>query len=154
MSILSWTDVTARYAELGKLPDAASPEVQNRLMSMAEGAVYGRLNGMFSTPFSSDNLTAIDLMVDTLYLQTQRTRQPDKCKLLEASLKDRFDSILSGASTMVTTDGAVAGTLVGNTVWSNTMNYPPVFGASDIENAQVSSQQLYDERVSRGNYAL
>lgn len=150
MTVIVWADVLARYDELSKLPNVSSASIQENLMQMAEAGISGRLGGSFTTPFSSNNLTAKDLIVDMLYVQVNMTRQPEKAKALLDTVDSRIAALLSGSSVMLTTSGTVALTSVGDTVWSSTEDYPLTFGVSPIEHAQVSSQQLYDEAVARG----
>lgn len=152
MNVLAWTDVLARYDELSKLPNVGSSSVQDNLMNLAEAQVHSRLASRFTTPFSTTNLTAKDLMVDALYVQAMLTRQPEKAKALADNLDERIKALLAGQSSMVTSSGSVASLMVGDTIWSSTQDYPPVFGMSDIEHAQVSSEQLYDEAATRGEY--
>jgi hypothetical protein len=148
--IIEWTDVLARYGELDKLPNGTSPEVQANLILNAEAVVHGRLASRYSVPFSSSNYTARDLCVDQLYVQTQTARQPEKAKAVADSLNARITALLSGAAQMIASDGTVASTMVGDTVWSSTADYHPVFGMGPIEHASVSSAQVYDEAVGRG----
>lgn len=149
--IITWPDVIARYPEMDKLPSGTSPEIQANLILMAEASVHSRLASRYSVPFSSSNYTARDLTVDTLYVQNQLTRQPEKAKALQENLDARIAALLSGAASMVDSTGA-ATTMVGDTIWSSTQNYPPVFGVSDIEASIVSSEQVYDENAARGEY--
>ena len=150
--VIDWTDILARYAELDKLPNGSSPEVQNNLIAMAEADCHSRLSSRFTTPFSTSNLTARDLCVDILYIQTQMTRQPEKAKGLKEYLDMRILDLLEGRSKMIDSSGIAALTAVGDTIWSSTEDYPPVFGVSDIIKAEPSSGQLYDEDVNRGEY--
>lgn len=150
--VITWPDVYARYQELAKLPDGTSPEVQDNLILMAEAGIHSRLAGNFSTPFSSNNYTARDLCVDMLYVQNMLTRQPEKAKALAENLDKRIDDLLSGKTSMVTDAGVATATMVGDTIWSSSQEYSPVFGMGAIECAVVSSQQLSDEAATRGEY--
>lgn len=148
--IIVWQNVTDRYAELEKLPNGTSPEVQNNLITFAEASVHSRLGGGFATPFGSDNLTAKDLCIDTLYVQNMLSRQPEKAKSVSDSIDARINMLLSGGASMVSSAGTVAVAATGDTVWSSSANYPPVFGMSDVEKAAVSTEQLLDEDAARG----
>lgn len=151
--VCSWSDVLLRYGELDKLPNVSSSATyQAQLIDLAEAAVNARLASQYTTPFSSNNLTAKDLIVDMVYVQNNLTRQPEKTKLLKDYLDERFKALLSGAADMITSSGTAAATVIGETVWSSTENYPPVFGMSDIEKSIPSSEQLYDEDALRGEY--
>lgn len=150
---ITWSDSTLRYPELAKLPDVSSAS-QAMMIALAEGAVNSRLAGTYTVPFSSNNLTAQDLSMDMLFVQTQTTRQPEKAKLLMESLNDRFDALISGSSSMVASDGTmIDGTIVtGDPVWSTTQDYHPTFGVGAFPSFAVSSQQQIDEDNARGIY--
>lgn len=155
--VCSWSHVLARYDELSKLPNVGSASAvasatQTNLLNTAEAYVHGRLASRYTVPFSSNNLTAIDLIVDAVYVQNNMTRQPEKTKLLKEFLDERIKALIEGQSQMTDASGAVVATIGGDVIWSSTENYPPTFGMSDIEKAEVSSEQLYDEDVARGEY--
>lgn len=150
-TVIAWTDVIARYPELDKLQNATSPETQDALIMYAEAMVHGRLSGAFSVPFSSSNITARDLCMDALYVQNMLSRQPEKAGAVSKALETRLTALLSGAAGMVDSTGTVTTTMVGDTVWSNTMDYHPVFGLSDETVLAVSSAELIAENYDRGS---
>ena len=149
--VIVWSDALLRYPELAKLPDTSSAS-QVQMINMAEGRVGSRLSGQYSVPFSSNNITAQDLTIDAIYIQTQMTRQPDRAKALRDDWNERVDALLSGAGEMVTEDGTIAGTVVGDPVWSSTQDYHPTFGMGDPMTWEVSSSQAIDEDNARGHY--
>lgn len=149
-TVIAWTDVTARYPELDKLQNATSPETQDTLIMYAEAAVHSRLASAFSVPFSSSNITARDICVDMLYVQNMLSRQPEKAEAVDKSLQTRFEALLNGSAGMVDSTGTTTTTMVGETVWSNTMDYHPTFGLSDATVLAVSSAALIDENYDRG----
>lgn len=155
--VCSWSHVLARYDELSKLPNVGSASAvasatQTNLLNTAEAYIHGRLAARYAVPFSSNNLTAIDLIVDAVYVQNNLTRQPEKTKLLKDFLDERIKALLEGQSQMTSSSGAVVSTIGDDVIWSSTENYPPVFGMSDIVKAEISSEQLYDEDATRGEY--
>ncbi len=146
-----WSEATARYPELAKLPAAASPDIQNNLIAQAEGFVHGSLASQFSIPFSNTNVTAKDLVIDALYVQNIQSRQVLKGKTLATVLADKITALKSGLMQMVTIAGTVAQVPTGDPVWSSTMNYPPTFGMGDLSMMAVSSDMLIDENAARGD---
>jgi phage gp36-like protein len=157
MLVCSWSHVLARYEELSKLPNvgsasAVASETQTNLLNMAEAYIHGRLSSRYAVPFSANNLSAIDLIVDAVYVQNNMTRVPEKAKALKESLDERLNALLDGSSQMVTIAGTIAASQSEGGVWSDTMNYPPTFGVSDIEKSAVSSERLYAEDNARGEY--
>lgn len=156
-TVCSWSHVLARYDELSKLPNVGSASAvasatQTNLLNTAEAYIHGRLAARYAVPFSSNNLTAIDLIVDAVYVQNNMTRQPEKTKLLKDFLDERIKALLEGQAQMAASDGVIVATIGDDVIWSSTENYPPVFGMSDIVKAEVSSEQLYDEDLTRGEY--
>lgn len=147
----SWQDVTARYPELGKLPNATSPDVQSTLIQYAEVYVHSRLSGSFSIPFSSNNYTARDLVIDAIYMQNVQTRQPAKGKALGSSLDDKIKALCDGKMQMVDVNGVVCQAATGDPAWSSTMNYHPTFGMGNEMVMAVSSSMLIDENDARDN---
>jgi hypothetical protein len=155
--VCSWSHVLARYEELSKLPNvgsasAVASETQTNILNMAEAYVHGRLSSRYPIPFSSSNLSAIDLIVDAVYVQSNMTRVPEKAKALKESMDERIDALLDGNAQMVDIAGTIAAASMDGTVWSDTMNYPPTFGMSDIEKSAVSSERLYAEDNTRGEF--
>jgi len=149
--VCSWSDVLVRYPELDKIVNVTS-FTTGTVIDLAEAAVNARLASQYTTPFSNNNLTAKDLVIDMVYVQNNLTRQPEKAQALKDYLDERFKALLNGSAEMLTSSGTVALVAIGDTVWSSTEDYPPTFGMSDIEKAEVSSAQLYDEDVARGDY--
>jgi hypothetical protein len=138
------------YPELSTLKNAVSPDIQDVLLSRAEAEVSGRLAARFSLPFSSDNETFKALAIDTVYVQNNLTRVPEKAKALKESIDERIKALLDGSAQMVTVAGTIASAMADGAIWSDTMNYSSTFGMSDIEKSVVSSERLYAEDNSRG----
>lgn len=157
--ISSWSQATLRYPELDKLAAVSSTSVtsaqilanQVDLIALAEAQVHGRLASRYTTPFSSTNLTARDLVIDTLFVQNIQSREPAKAEIINTSLEARYKSLLSGEAIMTLADGS-AMVMVGETAWSSTMDYHPVFGMGDVAGMAVGSSQLIDENAERGGF--
>ena len=132
--------------------DTGSPEVQVAMLTQAEGFVTSKLATKFSTPFSSNNITAKNLTIDMVYVQTQMTRQPDKANALKEFVMEQIGDLLTGNATMVTDAGVQLALETGDPVWSSTENYHPVFGMSDVVESAVSSAQQIAEDNARGVY--
>ena len=150
MPIVTWDDVTGRYGEMLKLPNANVSSVQAAYMSLGEAIVQSRLASKYAVPFSSNNTTAISMCIDMVFVQTQMSRQPDKAKAVSEMLEVQIAALLDGSAAMVNVAGTIVATIGGGAVWSNTMDYHPVFGVGAIEVMAVSSAQLIDEDTARG----
>lgn len=148
-AIITWINATARYSELDKLPNGTVGGVQDDLIAMAEAQVHGRLASRYTVPFSNNNLTARDLAIDVLFVQNVMAREPKKAAAISDSLDKRIAALLTGAAVMVVSSGTAI-SMVGETAWSNTMNYHPVFGMGHVAGMAVDSSQLIDEDSDRG----
>ena len=138
MSLINWDDVTGRYPALAKSRDAT--EMNSSYIAYALIELEERLSGGFTTPFSSNNLTAKDLAIDLVYTKLYRTTDIEKSKVLDDIVESRIRKLLSGDSQMRLSDGTTL-TNVGDTVWSTTINYNPVFDTNPCETWEVSSSE-------------
>lgn len=149
MALIAWTDASLRYPELDKLPNITSSSVQSAYIAHGEALVNGRLGSVFTTPFSSNNLTAQSLCIDAIFVQTQLSRQPDKAKEILDYMDGICKRLLDGSAGMVT----VGGTLIpipASEMWSNTAAYHPTFGMGAPEVSAIDSSQLIAEDYARG----
>ena len=149
--VTSWSDVSAVYPEMDTLKNAVSPEQRAILLNRAEAYVHGRLAGSYTTPFSSNNQTAKNLVIDVLYYQNVKTKMPVKGKDMGATLEEQFKMLCAGSMQMVDVSGTVIATPTGDPMWSSTADYHPTFGMGDPMVMAVSSQMLIDEGNARGN---
>lgn len=148
--VIVWSDALLRYPELAKLPDVNSASTF-AMVRLGEGYVSGRLASKYTVPFSNNNVTAQDLVIDAIFVQQHLSRQPEKAKTIKEYLDERIAALLDGSANMITTSGSIAGTLVGEAIWSSTQNYHPTFGMSDPLNWEVSSDMLIAENSARGH---
>lgn len=148
-AFLEWTDCTARYPELDKL--STTPSNQATLIAQAEAYLHGQLAGTFTTPFSSNNMTARELAVDVLFWQTHKARIPDRAAAVYETLKDSIEALKSGASSMVTTSGSFLSAPT-EALWSSTQGYNPTFTTDNETRWAVDSNQIDDTRTARGEY--
>ena len=149
MALIAWADVTNRYPELDKLPNASVNSSQNAYITMGEAMVNGRLGSIYTTPFSSNNLTAQSLCIDEIYIQTQLSRQPAKAKAVSDYTDKLYKDLLDGKTSMVAIGGTVV-PLAPSELWSNTKDYHPTFGMGVTEVAAIDSSQLIAEDYARG----
>jgi hypothetical protein len=158
--ISSWGEITLRYPELDKLQAVSSSAVNTpgqvvankaAIIANAEAYVQGRLAQSFTVPFSSNNFTAKNLVIDAVYVQNVLSRQALKGKTVATFLDEYIASLLNGAMQMVDVNGTVCATAGGDPVWSNQMNYHPTFGLGDLTVTAVDSQELIDQNNRRGS---
>jgi hypothetical protein len=157
--IADWGEITLRYPEIDKLAAVSSSAVNTpgnvavnkaAIISNAEAYVHGRLAQAFTVPFSSNNYTARDLAIDTVYVQNVLSRQIVQGKTVASSLEARIVSLIDGAMQMVDVNGTICAVAPGDPVWSNQMHYHPTFGLGDAVVTAVDSQELIDQNNARG----
>lgn len=146
MALIKWDDVVNRYPKVADL--GGDVEVEGAWIMPAIAEVEGALAVAFTTPFSDNNMTAIDLCIDMTYCRMQESKMSSIAEALRKRLNDRIALLVAGKTTMVTSGGAaLAGG--GGLPWSNTMGYNPVFGMGDVENSIVDSSQVYGEEQAK-----
>jgi len=151
MGILTFAAIVARYPIVSTVGSAA--DVTSAWVVYAENDINARLGNAFTVPFSSNNLTALDLMIDNFWLRYQRSNNSDLSKTLKEDMDERIKRLTSGTDQMLLVDGTVLNASAGiGDPWSNTQNYEPVFGMGDETTFHVDSSQVYDEAVARGDW--
>lgn len=146
MPIISYADVIARYPEQTVLKDAT--QVNCNYIPFAVAEIESRLAPRFTVPFSSNNITAKDLMIDATYLAIYRFKDPKKVEMVGKHLDDRIAKLLAGKADMIVSSGSPI-VSVGGTVFGTTEDYNPVFTMMPIEDAAVDSSYVQAEWDAR-----
>lgn len=90
--------------------------------------VNERLGAQFTTPFSSNNATAMELSRDfAMYLLQVRTIAPGDAAEIKELLDDRIKALLAGAPMSTNSGNPIATIDVSNTVFSTHETYKPTF---------------------------
>lgn len=137
---ITYDDLKARYPDIDRI---SSTDVNSYHIVFAENELDGMMASRFTVPFSSNNQTAQDLSLDLAYLRVGNISMEDR-KMLRDELKFRINELLRGNEQMRLADGTFLQS-VGETVWSNTMDYHPAFGMNDSKWLRIDSDQLEDE---------
>ena len=147
MSIVKWDDVTKRYSSLEKLTGGAEALTPAYIVP-AEAEVTGRLAPRFTVPFSSNNVTFKDLVIDLVRAKGGSFKEEERKEMLE-DIDSRLKRLFMGQEAMVTVDSAGAYSMLyadlSNAVWGSTQDYPPAFGRGEFIDFEVSSAQKQDE---------
>lgn len=144
------SDCASRYERLTTVANSWTIVINSHFIFYAENELDSKLASKFTVPFSSNNVTVKDLSIDMTYIRAGNLKAEEREELME-HVKYRINGLLDGSLSMLTTSGdAIAG--VGETVWSNTQGYHPVFGIGDTKDFRVDSEQVYDEAIARGDY--
>ena len=146
MALINWADVVARYPRVADL--GGDSEVVPAWIQPAIAEVEGRLGSGFTTPFSSNNITAKDLCIDMTFCRINESKLSDIADGLRKRVEARMTDLLDGRASMVTSDGMRL-TTGGISAWSSTQDYQPVFGMGDVIDSVVDSGMIYDEEQAR-----
>ena len=120
---VEWSDVVDRYSLLDSLGGAA--EVGSTYIQYCEAMVDGKLACLFTPPFSNNNLTVKDLVIDEVFLKASRTRDKTYDKVNE-SLMERYKGLLGGDSKMVDLAGTILSS--GTVGCQDTSGATPIYG--------------------------
>lgn len=159
---IDWVeDVVARYPrvyDVGSVsitsidltlePPMVNPE--SAFVFYSENYIEQELAAGFTVPFSSNNVTAQDLMIDYAFYLTQVYRDDATADTVLERINSRIKRLLDGDIAMVTTSGdTIFQSGAGGVIASTTEGYHPVFGMGDFREFVVDSAQLEDESDAR-----
>lgn len=140
---ITWADVTGRYTDFAKGPDAT---VANQwYVPQAEAEVDARLAVKYSVPFSPAPYLVQDLSIDLAYYKA--TIRQESSKLLKEYIDERFAALIDGTMVLTNSLGVVGAT--GNFAWASN-SYHSSFGLDGETNWNVDSQAIYDYQSGRG----
>lgn len=138
---INWDDVVDRYTISGKTQ--GSKEMDAAYITYAEYELDGMLSNYFTVPFSSNNITAKDLSIDLTYARIANFKTKEM-KEFKDIINKKIKGLISGEKNMMLDDGTTEST-IGNTIWSSTKDYAPVFDHGSTLDMRVDSGQLLDE---------
>lgn len=122
----SFSEFTAVYS----IKFVSEAEVNSSFLPYGALRVNESLGKCYTTPFSSNNLTAKDLSIHFAYLgYLLKTRNQDDSKELRDSLTLRVTDICCGNAPMITDNGTgiYPENLSNMEAWSTTQDYKPTF---------------------------
>jgi len=130
--------------------DPPAVNVSSAFVHYAEAHIEQVLGSGFTIPFSSNNVTAKDLMIDETFYRTQVFKDDEKSATMREQIDARIKALLSGDAAMITTSGDQlyqSGAM--GTIFSTTEDYHPVFGMGDVREFIVDSSQIEAESDAR-----
>jgi len=143
---INWADLTARYPNASDVGGASA--INSSYIVFAEAQVEGALSSSYTVPFSSNNLTVKDLVIDLTYGKVISFKDLKKSKAVMDSVEHRIKMLRSGAMSMVTDNGDVLSSSGQGSIWSSTDKYSPSFDMNDAENQCIDldmQQDQYDD---------
>lgn len=143
----NWGDLVGRYKKFNSL--GAADEVNSHYIYYAERELDARLGTHFTTPFSSDNITAKDLTLMLVNVRYHEDTDDKKAKRLREAIEKKFDNLINGVTQMITTTSGNTIIANGSPVYSSTEPYTPTFSHGDIADMHVDPDLLNDEENAR-----
>lgn len=140
---IDWADVSGRYGDFAKGPDAT--QAQASFVPQAEAEIDGRLAVRYTVPFTPTPYLVQDLCIDLAYVKAT-IRQPGS-KVIKEYIDQRIDAIIAGTLLLTNSDGVLA--ISANHAWASN-SYHSAFGLDSEINWRVDSQQLLDLSDRRG----
>jgi hypothetical protein len=139
------SDVTNRFPRT--LTDSrAVATLEAAYLTPAEAYIESRLAARFTVPFSSNNQTVKDLVIDRTLVNIGMFKE--KNDDLSKSIDERIKALIDGTMVMVTTSGEVAAYNLSGVI-NTTAEYHPVFGMGPIEDMEVDDERTDDEENAR-----
>ena len=135
---INWDDIVARYPSINAVGGAA--DVGSAWIGYVENQVDGLLSPEFSAPFSNNNITVKDLCIELTYIRVGNLKVEETTDMREAFM-ERINRLKDGSEGMLTNSCDIVLAL-GDTVYSNTANYNPVFNLDNPLDWEVDSTLL------------
>lgn len=143
---ITFNDVTFKYGNSTRVASGTAVD-SNAHLEASEREVESTLSSVFTVPFSSNNITVKDLMIDLTYSNLSILKD-DKAKLIRDNVYKRMEEIKNGSMPVITSSGEALFSN-GKAVWSETENYQPVFDKGDILDQGLDIDQLEDLEDSK-----
>lgn len=140
---INWADVTAKYVDFAKGPDASLAGEHH--VPQAEAEVDGRLAPKYSVPFTPAPYLIKDLCVDLAYYKA--TIRQEGSEKIKKYIDDRFKAIIDGTLVLTTSAGPVS--VAGGLAWASN-SYHSSFGMDSEINWHVDTYAITDIQDARG----
>lgn len=138
-----YNDFTAQYSIFG----VSEADINSDYLFYGWNKVNISLGKCFTTPFSSNNITAklLNVMFG-YYKHTLRTEFQDDSTEIKAELDGMVEQICSGNAPMVLDDGTALFSDINqlHQAWSNNMDYKPTFDMRDVEDQRIDPDRIED----------
>ncbi len=144
---IEWDDVIDRYPVLNTI--GGSDEVSSTYIVYAESTTEGLLASKYTVPFSNNNMTIKNLVIDYTYWMAARFKLDDAVAvyssyhgIIRMLKKDQMEMILDDGTLL-------SGARKNSGLYSSTQSYHPAFGIDKPINWRVDSDQMSDTQDSR-----
>jgi len=136
---IKWADAVARYPSLNTVGGAA--EMESAWIDYVEKQVNGLLAPAFSIPLAV-GVTVKDLCIELLYIRVGKLSIEETKDMREAFM-ERINRLVSGEESLIDDSGAVINSS-GETIYSSTADYSPVFNLDDVLDWETDDTLLDD----------
>lgn len=143
---IDWADVVDRYPVLSNVGDAV--KMDSTHIVPAESEVDARLAPVFTTPFSSDNVTAQDLSIQLVYLRAGYLKD-DNWVNFKDYIDERFDRLTDGSEAMLTSSGDVLSSQDTTEAYHTHSGYKPIFDLTDVVKQEIDPDLIDAEDDKR-----
>ena len=147
-SLVDYNFLTGVYPSVGKSGYKAE-EVNSFHTPMAQSEIEGLLSTHYTVPFSSNNLTAKDLVSRLCYSRLASLDEEER-RAIRTELYERIERLKNGEEQMLTSSGTVLQPNVAGTAWTENEDYHPIFTQDDPLMWEVDSSQIRELRDERG----
>lgn len=137
-------EIIQRYPSL---KGTGAAVIDSAFVLYAENDVDGLLGRHFTTPFSSNNITVRDLVIDMTYLRAASLK-PSEQEKRQADIDRRVADLIGGNVGMLVSSGSPIYSAGGGAAYSTTADYHSVFDLLPIEDQGPDVDQL-DAEVNR-----
>jgi len=137
---IDWDDIVIRYPAIDNVGGAS--EIGSAWLGAVENQVEGMLATAYTVPFSNNNETMKDLCIELAYLRIGNLKI-DESKTLKENFMERIKRLTSGGEAMIDSSGEVIGR-VGDTIYSTTSGYKPIFDLGEVEKWETDPNQVSD----------
>jgi len=140
---INWGDVVDRYPVINTL--GGSDEFEETHIQFAETFIDGLLASHFTPPFSDNNMTVRDLVIDNVFYRAGKFKL-DNTEQVWSDTLYTIELLKKGASAMISTSGEVLSLRSTGAIYSSTQSYHSSFGIDDPINWSIDSdQQIADD---------
>lgn len=154
-SLVSKDLVATRYPQFSEsggmwtVANSINAAVESAWIAPTQKRLEALLANDFTVPFSSNNATAIDMLIDMVWVRYNYPFEKDSIfARLQAAVNSFVGELRMGMSVMMLSSGYLQGN--GEPVYNPEQSYHPAFGMGDPLDFRVDTSEVQDEASARG----
>lgn len=140
---IDWEDVIDRYPSLNTIGGA--DETSSTYIVYGEAYIDAQLSNMYTVPFSNNNMTVRDLVIDYVYWRAGRFKLED-ASAVQSAFFQTIAMIKKGQMAMIDADGSITGVKKAIGIFSSTESYHSSFGMRPTIEQHIDQDLIDDER--------